>query len=199
MHAYSHTHTYTHTRTHTPKHTHTHSSSALATCTHTHTHPTIQHTHHYTTHTHTRARTHTLAPTHAHTHAHRHICIRTRARTHTNAQVSADPHLEPGRKAYLIQNIMVSKYIVAQQRRMELEQKDEGKAKGAEDNAGVPCGYAPCALWVGGWVGVRVWVSACEWVGGRDCVFASVRACVCVCATHATLLEAIWQVVKSVC
>lgn len=36
-------------------------------------------------------------------------------------RVSADPNLEPGRKSYLIQNIMVSKYIVAQQRRMRGE------------------------------------------------------------------------------
>jgi zinc finger-like protein len=40
-------------------------------------------------------------------------------------RVSADPHLEPGRKAYLIQNIMVSKYIVAQQKRMQLEQQQQ--------------------------------------------------------------------------
>lgn len=33
-------------------------------------------------------------------------------------RVSADPSLEPQRKAYLIQNIMASKYIVAQQKRM---------------------------------------------------------------------------------
>ncbi|EFJ48814.1 hypothetical protein VOLCADRAFT_60154 [Volvox carteri f. nagariensis] len=33
-------------------------------------------------------------------------------------RVSNDPSLEPERKAYLMQNIMVSKYIVAQQRRM---------------------------------------------------------------------------------
>lgn len=45
-------------------------------------------------------------------------------------QVSADPNLEPGRKAYLIQNIMVSKYIVAQQRRMQQEQKDVGEREG---------------------------------------------------------------------
>eukprot|EP00967_Tisochrysis_lutea_P106889 scaffold164297_cov19-Tisochrysis_lutea.AAC.2 len=42
--------------------------------------------------------------------------------------VSADPNLEPGRKAYLIQNIMVSKYIVAQQRRMQEEQEEEGSS-----------------------------------------------------------------------
>lgn len=34
-------------------------------------------------------------------------------------RVSNDPNLEPQRKAYLIQNIMVSRYIVAQQRRMQ--------------------------------------------------------------------------------
>eukprot|EP00879_Flechtneria_rotunda_P008507 GHRR01008912.1.p1 GENE.GHRR01008912.1~~GHRR01008912.1.p1 ORF type:complete len:1552 (+),score=616.00 GHRR01008912.1:172-4827(+) len=33
-------------------------------------------------------------------------------------RVSNDPNLEPQRKAYLIQNIMVSRYIVAQQRRL---------------------------------------------------------------------------------
>lgn len=37
-------------------------------------------------------------------------------------RVSNDPNLEPQRKAYLIQNIMVSRYIVAQQRRMGQQQ-----------------------------------------------------------------------------
>ena len=32
--------------------------------------------------------------------------------------MSNDPNLEPKRKAYLIQNLLVSKYIVAQQKRM---------------------------------------------------------------------------------
>lgn len=36
-------------------------------------------------------------------------------------RVSNDPNLEPQRKAYLIQNIMVSRYIVAQQRRMRMQ------------------------------------------------------------------------------
>ncbi len=36
-------------------------------------------------------------------------------------RVSNDPNLEPQRKAYLIQNIMVSRYIVTQQRRMRSE------------------------------------------------------------------------------
>jgi zinc finger-like protein len=36
-------------------------------------------------------------------------------------RVSNDPNLEPQRKAYLIQNIMVSRYIVAQQRRMRTQ------------------------------------------------------------------------------
>ncbi|KAL6750442.1 zinc-ribbon-domain-containing protein [Haematococcus lacustris] len=42
-------------------------------------------------------------------------------------RVSADPTLEPGRKAYLIQNIMVSKYIVAQQRRMQQQAQRAGQ------------------------------------------------------------------------
>ena len=41
-------------------------------------------------------------------------------------RVSNDPNLEPQRKAYLIQNIMVSRYIVTQQRRMRTEGSREG-------------------------------------------------------------------------
>jgi len=60
-------------------------------------------------------------------------------------QVSADPNLEPGRKAYLIQNIMVSKYIVAQQRRMQQEQQEEdgGAAGGAGAGGGVRATRVP--------------------------------------------------------
>ena len=46
-------------------------------------------------------------------------------------RVSNDPKLEPQRKAYLIQNIMVSRYIVAQQRRLgvgtEQQQQQQGQ------------------------------------------------------------------------
>uniref|UniRef100_A0A7S3R8J5 Uncharacterized protein n=2 Tax=Dunaliella tertiolecta TaxID=3047 RepID=A0A7S3R8J5_DUNTE len=59
-------------------------------------------------------------------------------------RVSADPNLEPGRKAYLIQNIMVSKYIVAQQRRMQEEQEEEGSSfTGASPNDGAAAGADP--------------------------------------------------------
>jgi hypothetical protein len=43
-------------------------------------------------------------------------------------RVSNDPNLEPQRKAYLIQNIMVSRYIVAQQRRMQTGGSSAGAA-----------------------------------------------------------------------
>ncbi len=62
-------------------------------------------------------------------------------------RVSADPNLEPGRKAYLIQNIMVSKYIVAQQKRMQRELLlDEA---GGADGAGAAAGLADAALAMG--------------------------------------------------
>jgi zinc finger-like protein len=50
-------------------------------------------------------------------------------------RVSNDPNLEPQRKAYLIQNIMVSRYIVAQQRRMQTSGSVGGAAAAAGDAA----------------------------------------------------------------
>jgi zinc finger-like protein len=52
-------------------------------------------------------------------------------------RVSNDPNLEPQRKAYLIQNIMVSRYIVAQQRRM--------RTQGSADPAGLSAAAAAAA------------------------------------------------------
>jgi zinc finger-like protein len=52
-------------------------------------------------------------------------------------RVSNDPNLEPQRKAYLIQNIMVSRYIVAQQRRMGTQ--------GSADPAGLSAAAAAAA------------------------------------------------------
>jgi zinc finger-like protein len=65
-------------------------------------------------------------------------------------RVSNDPTLEPQRKAYLIQNIMVSRYIVAQQRRMQVSaaavnvggstggQAGQGRAAAATASAELP-------------------------------------------------------------
>ncbi len=74
-------------------------------------------------------------------------------------RVSADPNLEPGRKAYLIQNIMVSRYIVAQQRRMQREAQEQhggGDAAAAVEGAEAEALLPPPALGgagggAGGW------------------------------------------------
>lgn len=58
-------------------------------------------------------------------------------------RVSADPNLEPSRKAYLIQNIMVSKYIVAQQKRMGADEEAKcvaGQGTGASTVGSGGCG-----------------------------------------------------------
>jgi zinc finger-like protein len=67
-------------------------------------------------------------------------------------RVSNDPNLEPQRKAYLIQNIMVSRYIVTQQRRMRTEGSREGSgilpaAVGAAGSSGAAAvaGHAAAA------------------------------------------------------
>lgn len=57
-------------------------------------------------------------------------------------RVSNDPNLEPQRKAYLIQNIMVSRYIVSQQRRM--------RTQGSMDAAGLASAAAAAAAAAGG-------------------------------------------------
>lgn len=80
-------------------------------------------------------------------------------------RVSADPNLEPGRKAYLIQNIMVSRYIVAQQRRMQgKEEGGEGVGTGGSTGSGGSLGC--CEVGAGGGVGAAV---ACGHMGSRVC------------------------------
>lgn len=65
-------------------------------------------------------------------------------------RVSNDPNLEPQRKAYLIQNIMVSRYIVAQQRRMQRDLSlelpgDPAAAAAAATAGGAGAGAGACA------------------------------------------------------
>jgi zinc finger-like protein len=55
-------------------------------------------------------------------------------------RVSNDPNLEPQRKAYLIQNIMVSRYIVAQQRNMRSEGSLDAAGRAGLDAAAAAAG-----------------------------------------------------------